>query len=213
LFTGLIEELGTVESVKATHQGATIKIKASVISPYLNIGDSISTDGVCLTVAKKTKDGFLADVMPVTFSNTILGTLSPGSQVNLERAMTLSGRLDGHMVTGHVDLKGAVAQIRQEGNATVFRIRLPLDIVKKMIDRGSVAINGISLTIQKLHCDGIEVSIIPHTQINTTLSYLKIGDEVNIELDVIGKYVERLLGVDKLKSNVDKDLLTKCGFL
>ncbi len=211
MFTGLIEEIGTIQKINITPTVANLSIKASNMANELKIGDSVATNGVCLTVTTKTGDGFTADVMPATLNNTNLGSLNVGSNVNLERAMTLTSRLDGHIVTGHIDAVGKIIYIYKDGNATRYKIQMPKDVVSRMIDRGSIAVDGISLTIQAIFDDSVEISIIPHTGEQTTLPSLKTGDKVNIESDVIGKYVERLLG--KKSQSVSMELLANCGFL
>ncbi len=213
MFTGLIEEVGIVEAIHITPTIANISIKAKKFINVIKIGDSIATNGVCLTVTTKTPNGFTADVMPATLYNTNLGDLKSGDSVNLERAMTLSSRLDGHIVTGHIDAKGKIISIYNDGNAVRYKIQLSEDVMSRMINNGSIAIDGISLTIQNLYDDGVEVSVIPHTASETTLSLLKNGDYVNVESDVIGKYVQRLLGKDTTKDKVNMEFLTKCGFL
>lgn len=213
MFTGLIESLGSIGGISVTKEGAVINIEAPDIVDELAIGDSVATNGVCLTVTRKTSKGFMSDVMPVTLSSSNLGSLKTGACVNIERAMTLKDRLDGHMVTGHVDAIGKISSISNEGNAILYRISLDRDITARMILKGSVAIDGISLTIQDLVDGEIEVSIIPHTAEVTRLRDVGIGDLVNVETDVIGKYVERLLGIKKDESTVDMGLLSRCGFL
>lgn len=213
MFTGLIEALGRINGIKKTAESAILTIEAPEIAPFVKIGDSIATNGVCLTVTSINGNLYTTDVMPITFTTTNLNLLNIGSRINLERAMTLQDRLDGHLVTGHVDATGRISNIQKQGNATLYTIMLSKALINRMIVKGSIAVDGISLTIQELNPESVVVSIIPHTSKMTTLSFLKIGDVVNIESDVIGKYVERLLGQSSQSSGVDMDLLTRTGFL
>ena len=212
MFTGLIEEMGTVIALRTTSKGRTLSIKAPTMYPELKIGDSIATNGVCLTVTKLSNDVFSADIMPLTLKNTNLGKLKPLHTVNLERAMMLTDRLDGHMATGHIDAKGLISKIQRDDNAVLVEINLPHDVMSRLIDRGSIAIDGISLTIQKLNSHSVTVSIIPHTALVTTLFSAKVGDEVNVESDVIGKYVARFLERQQGQSKIDMNFLSRCGF-
>jgi riboflavin synthase len=213
MFTGLIETLGRVNSIKKTSESAILTIEAPEIASLIKVGDSISTNGVCLTVTSIMGNQYTTDVMPITFASTNLNLLNIGSKVNLERAMTLKDRLDGHLVTGHVDAIGRISNVQKHGNATLYTIMITEDLIARMIEKGSIAVDGISLTIQKLNHDSVVVSIIPHTSKMTTLSSLKMGDVVNVESDVIGKYVERLLGKTSQTSSVDMDFLSRTGFL
>lgn len=213
MFTGLIETRGKVVQIHWSSESASLTIDIPKIIDEIKIGDSIATNGVCLTVKEKTHTAFKADVMPVTMLHTNLGLLKVGSLVNVERAMKLSDRLDGHMVTGHVDAIGNLLSIRQVDHATIYRFTCESNILSGMIDRGSVAIDGISLTIQRIDNEGFEVSIIPHTSQETILPRLQVGDKVNIETDVIGKYVARLLGEKSKSKSVDMALLLENGFL
>lgn len=213
MFTGLIETLGRVNSIKRTSESAILTIEAPEIASLIKVGDSISTNGVCLTVTAIMGNQYTTDVMPITFASTNLNLLNIGSRVNLERAMTLKDRLDGHLVTGHVDAIGRILNIQKHGNATLYTIKIEPSLIARMIEKGSIAVDGISLTIQNLNHDSVVVSIIPHTSKMTTLSSLKTGDVVNIESDVIGKYVERLLGKTSKTSSVDMDFLSRTGFL
>lgn len=213
MFTGLIETMGRVNSIKKTSESAILTIEAPEIASFIKVGDSISTNGVCLTVTAIMGNQYTTDVMPITFASTNLNLLNIGSRVNLERAMTLKDRLDGHLVTGHVDAIGRILNVQKHGNATLYTIMITEALIARMIEKGSIAVDGISLTIQKLNHESVVVSIIPHTSKMTTLSSLKTGDVVNIESDVIGKYVERLLGKTSQTSSVDMDFLSRTGFL
>lgn len=180
-------------------------------------GESIAVNGVCLTARDIKGNSFLVDVSPETLSRTGLGELKSGSQVNLERALRLSDRLGGHMVSGHVDTQGRVEDRRSEGDFTIFTFSLSRSLVKYVIEKGSVAINGVSLTVNSCEGDRFTVSIIPHTLVVTTLGELKPGDSVNIEVDIIGKYVEKLLSDKSEKagddSKINSAFLAEHGFL
>lgn len=189
MFTGIIEEIG---HVKRMLSGGII-IKAKKVLEDVNIGDSIAVNGVCLTVTSYTADEFTVDVMPETLRCTNLGSLKPESRVNLERAMAANGRFGGHIVSGHIDTCGAIADLRRENNAVIVEIKTPANILKNIVKKGSIAIDGISLTVAYVKEDGFAVSIIPHTGQQTILLDKKKHDTVNLECDVIGKYVENLV--------------------
>lgn len=220
MFTGLVEEVGTVESVKKGPKSATITIKAEKILEDTKLGDSIATNGVCLTVTSFTSGGFGVDVMAETMRRSNLNNLSPGNKVNLERALRLGDRLGGHIVSGHIDGVGTIKDFQQEDNAIWVSITASPSILKYIINKGSIAVDGISLTVAYLDDECFKVSIIPHTGDETTLLEKSIGDKVNLEVDMIGKYVERLLFLkdDNKESNVsesdiDIEFLSKHGFL
>jgi len=216
LFTGLIEEIGTVESVKKGPKSATISIKAKKILEDMVPGDSIATNGVCLTVTSFTPDSFKVDVMAETMRKSNLNSLSPGNKVNLERALKLGERLGGHIVSGHIDGTGTIEDFRQEDNAVWVSITAPPDILKYIINKGSIAVDGISLTVAYVDNKCFKVSIIPLTKDETTLIGKNMGDEVNLEVDMIGKYVERLLSFKEdnpHNSNIDINFLSEHGFL
>lgn len=166
------------------------------------IGDSIATNGVCLTVTTLTGNGFTADVMPETVNRTALSQLRAGSEVNLERALTLSSRLGGHIVSGHIDGTGRIRDIRQDDNAIWLTVECDSNLLRYIIEKGSIAIQGISLTVGRVDSGSFAVSLIPHTQQVTTLHAARIGDMVNLETDVIAKYVERLTGIDSQRDNI-----------
>lgn len=216
MFTGLIEEIGTVESVKKGPKSATISIKAERILEDMAPGDSIATNGVCLTVTSFTPDSFKVDVMAETMRKSNLNSLSPGNKVNLERALKLGERLGGHIVSGHIDGTGTIEDFRQEDNAVWVSITAPPDILKYIINKGSIAVDGISLTVAYVDNKCFKVSIIPLTKDETTLIGKNIGDEVNLEVDMIGKYVERLLSFKEdnpHNSSIDMNFLSEHGFL
>lgn len=193
MFTGIIEELGTVGAVGPLGSGARIDISADIVTTGSQDGDSISVNGVCLTALNVGKDGFAADVSQETLSRTTLGMLEPGSRVNLERAVTASTRLGGHIVQGHVDARGTFLEAKPEGEFHTVTIGFPPELSKYLVFKGSVAVEGISLTIASLGHDSFDIAVIPKTWLMTNLSSLSAGDPVNLEIDVIAKYVERML--------------------
>jgi riboflavin synthase len=193
MFTGIIEELGSVRSIEQRGENARIVINAKVVTEGTNHGDSIAVNGVCLTALDIHDDTFTADVSRETLLRSTLGSLKPGAAVNLERAVTPATRLGGHMVQGHVDARGQFVSVENHGESWTLRIAYPSEIARYLVFKGSVAVEGISLTIANLTEDYFEIAIIPKTWEVTNLSHLKPGDGVNLEVDVIGKYVERLL--------------------
>ena len=193
MFTGIIEELGRVRSIEQRGENARIVISAHVVTEGTNHGDSISVNGVCLTALDIHPDSFAADVSRETLLRSTLGNLKPGAPVNLERAVTPATRLGGHIVQGHVDARGKLTAVEDHGESWTIRIAYPKEIARYLVFKGSVAVEGISLTIAGLTDEYFEVAIIPKTWEVTNLSHLKPGDDVNLEVDVIGKYVERLL--------------------
>ena len=193
MFTGIIEELGSVRSIEERGENARIVIDARVVTEGTNHGDSIAVNGVCLTALDIHDDSFAADVSRETLLRSTLGSLKPGTPVNLERAVTPATRLGGHMVQGHVDARGKFVSVADHGDSWTLRIGFPPEIARYLVFKGSVAVEGISLTIANLGENYFEIAIIPKTWEVTNLSNLKPGDGVNLEVDVIGKYVERLL--------------------
>jgi riboflavin synthase len=193
MFTGIIEELGSVRSIEERGENARIVIEAQVVTEGTNHGDSIAVNGVCLTALDIHDDSFAADVSGETLLRSTLGSLKPGTRVNLERAVTPATRLGGHMVQGHVDARGQFVSVADHGESWTVRISFPPEIARYLVFKGSVAVEGISLTIANLADDYFEIAIIPKTWEVTNLSRLSPGDGVNLEVDVIGKYVERLL--------------------
>lgn len=212
MFTGIIEEIGTVKKIVRGHQ-SYIEIQADKIFTDIHIGDSIAVNGVCLTVTDFSGKIFTADVMNETFSRSSLGILKVGSHVNLERAMSANGRFGGHIVSGHIDGTGKIISIKKDDNAVWYKIQTSENIIKYIVQKGSIAIDGISLTVARVERDNFSVSIIPHTSSETILSEKKTGDTVNLENDIIGKYVERFLNFDKTeKSGITMDFLSEYGF-
>lgn len=216
MFTGIIEEVGTIDSVKKGSRSAVLTIEASHVLEGTQIGDSIAVNGVCLTVTTMTSQKFTADVMAETLRRSSLGNLSRGSKVNLERAMAANGRFGGHIVSGHIDGTGEVESLTREDNAVWVRIRTPKALLKYIVEKGSIAIDGISLTVADVTDTDFAVSIIPHTGAETTLLDRKKGDIVNLENDIVGKYVDKLLHFEKeeakAESRITMDFLTKNGF-
>ncbi|MBK5240468.1 riboflavin synthase [Clostridium sp.] len=215
MFTGLIEEIGEIKLIQKGAKSARITIKAEKILQDTKVGDSVSTNGVCLTVTEFNKDSFSVDVMAETIRNSNLGKLKPGSRVNLERALKLSDRLGGHMVSGHIDGIGTVVDTYKEENATWVSIQTTVDILKYIVHKGSITIDGISLTVAYVDESEFKVSIIPHTKDETTLVIKHTGDEVNLECDMLAKYVEKLLKYNeapKEKKSMTIDFLTTNGF-
>ncbi|SCZ77371.1 riboflavin synthase [Acidaminobacter hydrogenoformans] len=193
MFTGIIEEIGIVERIEHAGPAAQLTVRAARVLEDVKNGDSICTNGVCLTVVRFTKESFTADVMPETLRYSNLGGLKQGSPVNLERAMSAQGRFGGHMVSGHIDGVGVIRSLRQEGNATWMTVSPPAALMRYVIQKGSIAMDGTSLTVAQLEESAFSVSIIPVTKDETILLKKRVGDQVNLECDLVGKYVERLL--------------------
>lgn len=212
MFTGIIEEIGKIKSVKRGSKSVVLEVEARKVLADTRIGDSIATNGVCLTVVGKGNDGFSADVMPETMNRSNLGLLKPGDPVNLERALCLNSRLGGHLVAGHVDGTGKIVSKQQDENAIWLTVGAAPEILRYIVEKGSVAIDGVSLTIAYVDEQIFKVSVIPHTQEETTLVKKKIGDVVNLENDMIVKYVEKLMGQGKPKGGLTLDSLVANGF-
>lgn len=198
MFTGIIEELGTIKDLSA---GGRISILADRVLEGTNIGDSIAVNGICLTVTELNGDGFTADVMPETLKRTSLSLLRRGDKVNLERAMAADGRFGGHIVSGHIDGTGTIREYKKDGNAVWVTIAAENDILRLVVEKGSIAIDGISLTVAEVTDTYFKVSIIPHTAGETTLLLKNTGDPVNLETDIVGKYVEKLLRHGEVRGN------------
>ena len=216
MFTGIIEETGTVRNVSIQGSSGSIRIEASLVLSGTRQGDSIAVNGVCLTVTSMDKKSFTADVMAETLRRSNLGQLKSGDLVNLERAMPADGRFGGHIVSGHIDGTGTISRLEEEGNATWVYIRTSQDILALIVEKGSIAIDGISLTVAKVGDEDFAVSIIPHTSLHTTLLKKKVGAVVNLENDIVGKYVQRLLGQSQSeephKSRITEEFLRENGF-
>lgn len=214
MFTGIIEETGILESIKPGTNSARLTIRAVTVLEGLKVGDSINTNGACLTVTDFNRNTFEVDVMAETMRSTNLGQLKTGYTVNLERALLLTDRLGGHMVSGHIDGTGTISGLRKEDIATWLEITAPKNLTQFIIIKGSVAIDGISLTVNGLHDGGFSVSLIPHTAAKTTLLNKKPGDTLNIECDLVAKYIRKfLIGNTSLKNkNLDYSFLKEHGF-
>ena len=212
MFTGIIEEVGHVKSLHRGAKSFTLEVEAEKVLEGTLVGDSIATNGVCLTVTSLTGHGFTADVMPETVSRTALGELVSGSPVNLERALSLQTRLGGHIVSGHIDGTGRIADRRQDDTALWLTIECDSKLLRYIIEKGSVTLQGVSLTVARVDERSFAVSLIPHTQAATTLHQAKVGDLVNIENDIIAKYVEKLLGKGPDNGSDLLDKMEKYGF-
>ncbi|MDR1548105.1 MAG: riboflavin synthase [Hungatella sp.] len=212
MFTGIIEEIGKIQTICKGPESSFLSVQAKKIMEDVRLGDSIAVNGVCLTVTAFSQGGFTADVMNETYNRSSLGSLSTGSPVNLERAMPANGRFGGHIVSGHIDGTGTVSAIQKDDNAVWYTIKTTPDILRYIIEKGSVAIDGISLTVAKVKRDSFSVSVIPHTASMTILPDRRIGDMVNLENDCIGKYVERLMGIQQPEHNITAGFLKKYGF-
>lgn len=215
MFTGIVEEIGTVKAVQRSGTSSIIRIEAKKVLSDIHLGDSIAVNGVCLTVTDFDGSTFQADVMNETLSRSSLGSLRTGSPVNLERAMSAEGRFGGHIVSGHIDGTGTISDIRKDGIAVWYTITAAPHIMQYIIEKGSIAIDGISLTVAKVTDSSFSVSIIPHTAEQTILSQKSRGDTVNLENDMIGKYVGKLMksAEPEGKSGIGMDFLAKNGFI
>ncbi len=215
MFTGIIEEIGTVRQIQKGRHSAVLHIEARTVLEGLKIGDSIAVNGVCLTVISFHSDGFAADVMHETLNRSSLAHLRSGSHVNLERAMSANGRFGGHMVAGHVDGVGQIIRIQKDDTAVWYTVQAASSVMRYIVEKGSVAIDGISLTVAEVSTESFSVSVIPHTATVTVLSERRVGDTVNLETDIVGKYVEKLLQPGEAKaasSGLTEEFLTRYGF-
>lgn len=215
MFTGLIEDVGRVVRLERRGNSASLAVATSLHLDGFRLGDSVAVNGICLTVVAMKGDTLFFDVSPETLDRSGLGRLAAGGSVNLERAMRLSDRLGGHIVTGHIDCVSTISSRREDSGNIIFDFQLPPENARYIVPKGSVAIDGISLTVNSATATGFSVNIIPHTAAMTTLHQRRAGDTVNIETDIIGKYVERLLAPadGERPSGVTMDLLTKNGFI
>ena len=211
MFTGLIQDIGAIVSIRQGQNHATLAIR-SCLANEISIGDSIAVNGVCLTATRIEHDIFYVDVVPQSMRMTTLGALRISEKVNLEQAMRAQGRLDGHVVSGHIDGTGRIASLRKEGNAVLITICPASDLLKSMILQGSIAIDGVSLTICALTSKDFTVSIIPHTGLATTLLSKRIGQIVNLETDILAKYAQRSLAASSSMRGISRDFLTQHGF-
>ncbi|MBA5849831.1 riboflavin synthase [Clostridium sp. cel8] len=217
MFTGLVEEVGEVLQVSKGENYSKLSIRAEKILRGMKIGDSIAVNGTCLTVTDYGKDFFSVDIMAETLRMVSLKSLKIKSKVNLERALKLGDRFGGHIVSGHIDGTGKIVDIHDEGISTWIDIEVSQDIMKYIVLKGSVTLDGASLTVAKISNNCFSVSLIPHTKMETVLNYRKIGDKVNIECDIIGKYVEKMFlnqrSIQNKKSDISMDMLSKYGFV
>jgi riboflavin synthase len=212
MFTGIVEETGTLRGITPGSASFVLDVDAAVVTEEIAVGDSILTDGVCLTVTSLRPVGFTADAMPETVRRTTLGERRPGDRLNLERALTLRSRLGGHLVSGHVDGVGTVVSVTPEDNALVLEIAVPESVSRVTVDQGSVAVDGVSLTVVGVADDRIRVSLIPHTAAVTTIGGLGAGSRVNLEADLIAKYVYAFVGGRKPEGGLTWEKLAEAGF-
>lgn len=209
MFTGIVEGLGKVKRLTMKGADAVLEIESGIRLEDVSLGDSIAVNGACLTVTSLTQKNFQADVSAETLSRTTLRTLQPGHKVNLEKSLRVGAFVGGHFVLGHVDATGRILSQMQKSGSLIMAVEMKENISRYIVEKGSVSIDGISLTVNKLEKSRFYVNIIPHTAVNTTLAIIKEGDLVNIETDILGKYVEKLLQSGK---GIDKDFLAEHGF-
>jgi riboflavin synthase len=213
MFTGIIEEIGTISRIQRGGTWCVLTIAAKTVLEDAKLGDSIAVNGVCLTVTSFSQNHFTVDVMPETFEKTNLSKFTMGERVNLERAIVAGGRFGGHMVSGHVDGQGRIATRENYGNAVVFKIEATEQLLHYMVPKGSITIDGISLTILEVGSSSFSISIIPHTLQETTLQTKGVGDQVNLECDMIGKYIEKFISARKPSSGITHSFLSENGFI
>lgn len=215
MFTGIVEEKGTLHSIQRGAKSSVLTIQGSSILGDLKIGDSVAVNGICLTATSCTGNTFTADAVHETLNRSSLNHLRAGTHVNLERAMSANGRFGGHFVAGHIDGTGVIIRIEKDDNAIWFTVKAEPSLMKYIVEKGSVAIDGISLTVAEVSDESFRVSVIPHTVKATTLSERAVGDIVNLENDIVGKYVEKLMSFEPAptaQSGLTKDFLTKHGY-
>ncbi len=216
MFTGIIEEVGVIKSIRMGARSAVITIQADKVMEDIHLGDSIAMNGVCLTVTSFDQNSYSVDIMHESLQRTNLSGMKAGSRVNLERAMPADGRFGGHIVAGHIDGTGCITSMERDDNAVWIHISTEPSVLKYIVEKGSITIDGISLTVADVNDKSFAVSVIPHTGANTTLLEKKPGDTVNLETDMIGKYVEKLLGFQakeqKPESKITMEFLAQHGF-
>lgn len=213
LFTGIVEEIGTVKSINIAGKSGTVNIKAKKVLEGTRVGDSIAVNGICLTVTSMTESGFTADIMAETVRRSSLSVCRGNDSVNLERAMAADGRFGGHIVSGHIDGTGTITSLSREENAVWVTISAGSGIIRYIVEKGSICIDGISLTVAKVSDGNFSVSVIPHTAEQTTLLKKRAGDIVNLENDIVGKYVEKFLGVEQNRpGGITMEMLSEYGF-
>ncbi len=214
MFTGIVEEIGSVRQWQEGSEVCQITITAQRVMDDIHLGDSIAVNGVCLTAAALGPTWFRADVMVESLRRTALAGLSPGAEVNLERALQVGGRLGGHWVTGHIDGVGTISQVRRERNSLWYHVQLPADVLQWLVPKGSVSLDGTSLTVAALEPGGCVVSLIPHTAAHTILGQKAAGDKVNVEADVLGKYVKQFMSTEQssdTKPEITLEFLQQTG--
>ena len=215
MFTGIVEETGTIRSIRRGPHSSVLSIGADLILSDLKIGDSVAVNGVCLTATSRDSSGFTADIMHETLNRSSLGSLTIGSRVNLERAMAAGGRFGGHIVSGHIDAPGRITALRRDDNAVWYTVEIPPALLRYVVEKGSITIDGISLTVAAVDEGQFSVSVIPHTAAVTILGEKGPGDIVNIETDILGKYVEKLLRPQEAPSpsaGITLEFLAENGF-
>ena len=214
MFTGIVEEIGTVRTLRRGAHSAVLSIDARTVLERTRLGDSIAVNGVCLTVTSLGATQFSADVMHETLRRSNLGALHAGSPVNLERAMAADGRFGGHLVSGHIDAVGTIRRIQRDDNAVWYTVEAVPGLLRYIVEKGSITIDGISLTVASVEADRFSVSLIPHTAACTVLGYKRPGDTVNLETDIIGKYVEKLLrpAPETVQRGITLEFLAENGF-
>jgi len=212
MFSGIIEEAGQIKSLSGKGNNLRIGIRAGKVLQDLKVGDSINIDGACQTVIKINKQEFIVEAVAETLRKTTFGKLKVGQIVNLERAVKLSERLGGHILTGHIDCKGKIDSIKDKNGSYVFEILLPESSFKYLVEKGSIAVNGVSLTIKESKPESFTFSVIPYTLKNTNLGVKKVGGEVNIELDIIGKYIDKMMNTKSSESKITEEWLRGLGW-
>lgn len=212
MFTGIIEEVGSIDRIQNGAYSAVLLIKAKEILTDVKIGDSIAVNGVCLTVTSLWENKFSADIMHETLNRTGLSSLKSGSHVNLERAMILNGRFGGHIVAGHIDGVGKVIRTWKDENAIWYNIQTDKSVMKYIVEKGSIAVDGISLTVAEVNEDNFSISAIPHTVESTVLKERAAGMLVNLETDIIGKYIEKFVNVMRKENGISREFLIENGF-
>ncbi len=217
MFTGLVEEIGEISSIESSNLSLRIGVKCKKVLRESKLGDSIATNGTCLTIINLEKDYFKADIMHESLKRTNLKRLSLGDKVNLERAVSLSAPLGGHLVTGDIDGEGVITDIYNDGIAKIYVISIKSKLMKYIVEKGRVTLDGASLTVVDFDNDSFKVSLIPHTQKMITLGEKKVGDYINVETDIVGKYIDRILFFEgdkenSSKNNISKDFLVENGF-
>ena len=210
MFTGIVEDVGTLVSIVSRGTGVVLRVSTALPLGEIRVGDSLSVSGVCLSVTGKEKETFSADISAETLSRTTFRKRTAGERVNLERSLSLSGRLDGHLVYGHVDGTGTIREVRNAGESRVFHIRTDPSIMKYIVYKGAVAVDGVSLTVSSVHPEGFEVTLIPLSLGRTTFGGMRPGEAVNVETDIIGKYVRKV--IEDRGSGISLDFLKKHGY-